>query len=182
MIRTFATQVPRMASAAAAPRRVNRRLEVDLAELQMMQVLDEDLTLIDVRMPTELLTQEQIPGSLHVPLGNLKQVFQLTEEEWLERFNAPKPKTSDKNIVFYGRGKLASSAAVEIAHRLGYKKSRSYFGGWEEYAQANDLPFHKQKLEPQLDAFNNAPNVALPNAPNVSLPNHYQPELYYYPK
>ena len=47
-------------------KRGNRRLEVDLDELTAMQFL-EGVTLIDVRQPAELSSQEQIPGSLHIP-------------------------------------------------------------------------------------------------------------------
>jgi len=184
MIRTFASQVPKMAGAACMhsgsmqqnttaepepPRRINRRLEVDLQELRMMQVW-EDVTLIDVRQPTELLTQEQIPGSLNIPLGNLKAVFQLSDQQWLERFQQSKPSKNDKAIVFYGRGNIASSSAVEIAHRMGYKKSRQYLGGWEDYVAQNNLPFYK----------------AAPPQPQQEQPNetfsYYEPQLYYYPK
>ena len=48
-------------------RTLNRRLEVDLEELRVLQCLENQLTLIDVRQPAELTKQEQIPGSLNIP-------------------------------------------------------------------------------------------------------------------
>ena len=56
----------RLSSSSPAVRPLNPRLEVDLRELSVMQCL-EDLTLIDVRQPAELHSQEQIPGSLNIP-------------------------------------------------------------------------------------------------------------------
>uniref|UniRef100_A0A2P2HVJ2 Thiosulfate sulfurtransferase/rhodanese-like domain-containing protein 3 n=1 Tax=Hirondellea gigas TaxID=1518452 RepID=A0A2P2HVJ2_9CRUS len=169
MLRSFASQVPRVSSVAASSttaagnqclrnlstanqkyaqcqqqqqRPLNRRLEVDLHELTMMQCL-EDLTLIDVRQPAELQFQEQIPGSVHIPLGNLRDAFQLSEADWQQKFNTAKPNKINKGIIFYARGPIASSAAVEIAHKLGYKKSRHYVGGWEDYCIQNNIPFLK---------------------------------------
>ena len=55
-------------------------------------------------------------------MGNLRDAFQMSEEEWRSRFSASKPTKKDKGIIFYARGPIASSAAVEIAHKMGYKK------------------------------------------------------------
>jgi len=55
-------------------------------------------------------------------VGNLREAFKLSESEWLSRFNVNKPCKGDKSLVFYARGPIASSAAVEIAHKMGYKK------------------------------------------------------------
>lgn len=158
MFRTFASQVPKVTSAAscsasrqlslessAHQRKGNRKLEVNLQELTTMQYLD-GVTLIDVRQPAELYSQEQIPGSLHIPLGNLRDAFQLDDCAWQSKFNSDKPSKNGQNIIFYARGPIASSAAVEIAHKLGYKKSRHYAGGWEDYCVRNNLPLTKGKM------------------------------------
>lgn len=175
MLRSFAAQAPKIAawgsrnastngtdhnnnnSIADGNKRLKRRLEVDFDELMVMQCL-EDVTLIDVRQPAELNSQEQIPGSLNIPLGNLKEVFQLSPSEWQHRFNREKPSKSDKAVVFYARGSIASGAALEIAHRMGYKKSRHYSGGWEDYCEKNNLPVVKPKhpeiFDPLQQQFN----------------------------
>jgi len=157
----------RHSSTAAQPRRVNRRLEVDLDELQVMQCL-EDVTLIDVRQPAELSSQDQIPGSVNIPLGHIKEAFHLSPSEWQARFSFAKPVKTDKAIVFYARGPNASSAAVEIAHTLGYTKARHYPGGWEEYCRQQNLSLFKPE---QREQESNLP------APFY---NFYDPQLYYY--
>lgn len=52
----------------------------------------------------------------------IKVALQLSEDEWEREFRMEKPDKSDRNLIFYARGPNASSAAVEIAHRLGFKR------------------------------------------------------------
>ncbi|KAF2364358.1 Rhodanese-like domain [Trinorchestia longiramus] len=199
MIRAVVSQIPRISSAAAGtarhggrhfstasylrsshfqeqqkPRVVNRRLEVDYQELSLMLCL-QDVTLIDVRQPAELLSQEQIPGSLHIPLGNLRGAFQLSDEEWQQKYGVPKPQKGNKSIIFYARGPIASSAAVETAHKLGYTKSRHYSGGWEDYCQKNNLPLTKPR-NPATDTTKAVVEDPLQQHYNY---HYYNPDLHY---
>lgn len=193
MVRSVASQIPRVTSAAAGSavrhgsrplsawskveqaRPLNRRLEVDLQELTLLQSLDR-VTLIDVRQPTELLSQDQIPDSLHIPLGNLRGAFQLSPEEWQQKFGTPKPAKASLGIIFYARGPIASSAAVEIAHKLGYRKSRHYVGGWEDYCAQNKRSITKARS----DATSTAPAVTQDDPLQQHYNYHYyNPDLHY---
>lgn len=126
------------------PRKINRRTELDFEELRALQVAG-DIALIDVRDSTERENYGGIPGSLNIPLCKIKIALQLSQEDWIREFNMEKPDLQDRNLVFYARGPNASSAAVEIAHRLGYKRSRHYTGGWEDYCQKTGLPLKKSQ-------------------------------------
>jgi len=52
----------------------------------------------------------------------LKASLQLDPREFALQFNATKPEKNGQNIVFYGFSSVKSAAAVEIAHKLGFKK------------------------------------------------------------
>jgi len=52
----------------------------------------------------------------------LKASLQLDAEQFATQFSAAKPAKDGQNIVFYGFSSVKSTAAVEIAHKLGFKK------------------------------------------------------------
>lgn len=134
-------------------RRLNRRTELDFEELTSLQSAG-DIALIDVRNPQELEKHDIIPGAVNIPLCHLKLALQLSEEDWSREFQVEKPNKSDRNLVFYARGPNASSAAVEIAHRLGFKMSRHYTGGWEDYCRRTGMPLTKNQ-EQTYQAYSN---------------------------
>ncbi|KAK8728156.1 hypothetical protein OTU49_009141, partial [Cherax quadricarinatus] len=76
-------------------------------------------------------------------VGKIKDALQLSKDEWEKEFHRQKPDIGYRNLVFYARGPNASSAAVEIAHRLGFKRSRHYIGGWEDYCRQTGRPLKK---------------------------------------
>jgi len=138
-------------------RRINKRTELDFEELMALKVAG-DIALIDVRHPQELEKHDSIPGAVNIPLCHLKVALALTDEEWSREFGGlEKPCKGDRNLVFYARGPNASSAAVEIAHRLGFKRSRHYTGGWEDYCRRTGTPLTKA----QQDALQHHYNATL---------------------
>ena len=58
-------------------------------------------------------------GSL---VTKLKASLQLNPEQFEAHFGAMKPAKDGHNIVFYGFSSVKSTAAVEIAHKLGFKR------------------------------------------------------------
>jgi len=135
------------------PQIINRRTELDFEELRALQ-LSGDIALIDVRHPTELENYGEIPGAVKIPLCEVKTALQLSEGEWLSQFQMEKPDKHDRNLVFYARGPNASVAALEIAHRLGFKRSRHYIGGWEEYSKYTGQPLKKPQKAESFGALN----------------------------
>ncbi|XP_021372074.1 thiosulfate sulfurtransferase/rhodanese-like domain-containing protein 1 isoform X1 [Mizuhopecten yessoensis] len=93
------------------------------------------LQLIDVREPSELVQQGEFPTALNIPLSCLKETLQLKEEHFTEMFNTSKPRQHDEDIVFVGFGPIKSNTALEIAHKMGFKKARQYAGGFKEWME-----------------------------------------------
>ncbi|XP_065313215.1 thiosulfate sulfurtransferase/rhodanese-like domain-containing protein 3 isoform X3 [Gordionus sp. m RMFG-2023] len=80
----------------------------------------QDLLLIDVREPSEIVETGTIDGSINIPLEKLKLSLNMTNEEFLSNYHKKKPKVADKNIIFYGLIDIKSSTALEIAHKNGF--------------------------------------------------------------
>jgi rhodanese-related sulfurtransferase len=108
----------------------------DLSYEQLNALLESrDIILIDVREPKEIEALGKISDSINIPLSQIKAALQLADGEFSERFKCEKPQKHATNLVFYGLCEVKSSAALEIAHKLGYKKARHFPGGFEEWAK-----------------------------------------------
>lgn len=92
-----------------------------------------DLQLIDIREEKEIEEQGEFPMAINIPLQDLKKALQMTDEAFEEKYKASKPQQKDTNIVFAGFKSVKSSAALEIAHKLGFKKARQYKNGFDEW-------------------------------------------------
>ena len=57
------------------------------------------ILLIDVRNASELINPGKIPGSVHLPLYQISEAFQMSGELFKEKFNFEKPQPGDKNVV-----------------------------------------------------------------------------------
>ena len=55
-------------------------------------------------------------------VSELKASLSLDSKEFEANFNSAKPTKDNSNIIFYGFGSVKSSTALEIAHKLGFKK------------------------------------------------------------
>jgi len=91
------------------------------------------LWLIDVREKHEVARDGKIPKSVNLPLGSLKKALLADCEDFDVSYGFPKPEKHNENVIFYSNANVKSAMAVEIAHRLGYSKSRHYSGGYEEW-------------------------------------------------
>ncbi|KAF6780331.1 hypothetical protein AHF37_00180 [Paragonimus kellicotti] len=103
---------------------------------------DYSVFLIDVREAEDFAKSGHIPGAINIPrqcalfliysniVVELKTALTLPNEAFIKKYGVKKPRHSDENIVFYGLSDVLSSAANEIAHGLGYKKSKFYPEGW----------------------------------------------------
>ncbi|XP_033759465.1 thiosulfate:glutathione sulfurtransferase-like isoform X1 [Pecten maximus] len=97
-----------------------------------------NLQLIDVREPNELVQQGEFPSALNIPLSCLKESLLLKDDRFTELFNTPKPRPHDEDIVFVGFGPIKSNTALEIAHKMGFKKARQYAGGFKEWMEKKE--------------------------------------------
>ncbi|CAL8248012.1 unnamed protein product [Lota lota] len=93
---------------------------------------------IDVREPWELREYGAIPGSINVPLAQVDAALQLNPEDFKEKYGADMPQPADK-IIFSCLAGIRSKKALDTATLLGYKDVQHYPGGWQAWAQNEQL-------------------------------------------
>ncbi|XP_023703066.1 thiosulfate sulfurtransferase/rhodanese-like domain-containing protein 3 isoform X2 [Cryptotermes secundus] len=92
-----------------------------------------EIILIDVREPSEIQETGILPGSVHIPLGELKNALQvLSPADFLKKYGTDKPKC-DANLVFSCRSGKRSRSAMETAVSIGFLNSRHYAGGFLDW-------------------------------------------------
>jgi len=91
------------------------------------------LWLIDVRERAEVAREGKIPNSVNLPLCELKKALLSDCEDFDLTYGFSKPEKHHENIIFYSINHVKSATAVEIAHRLGYRKARHYSGGYDDW-------------------------------------------------
>jgi len=89
--------------------------------------------LIDVRDRRDVARDGMIPNSVNVPLGELKAALLADCEDFDLKYGFEKPEKHHEKVVFYSINHVKSATAVEIAHRLGYRYTRHYSGGYEDW-------------------------------------------------
>lgn len=108
--------------------------DTDVTYKQLKQLLaGRTSAVIDVREPWELREYGFIPGSINVPLGQVKTALQLSSEEFKEKYGGEKPQLTD-NVVFSCLAGMRSKQALDAAISLGYKDAQHYPGGWQDWA------------------------------------------------
>lgn len=129
----WVTSVAQPNISSATPPTVTKRTDVLYSDL-VDGIASCSLCVVDVRDPKEVSEEGCIPTSTNIPLGKLKASLQMENDEFQECFKITKPESSDgSDLVFYGRSSVKGLAALEIAHKLGYKKARHFVGGYEEW-------------------------------------------------
>lgn len=135
-VRTSTTQASPAAdvSEGEKPKANVNKTQISFDELKSL-IVDGKVTLVDVREPEDLQNTGCLPNCINIPLTKLKTALALNDEDFKQLYNKAKLGKDDPNVVFYGLSSVKSSAAVEIAHKMGFKKSRHYPGGMEEWNQ-----------------------------------------------
>lgn len=113
--------------------------ETNVSYDQLKKILAaQKSVVIDVREPWELREYGNIPGSINVPLGQVNIALQLEPEEFRERFGGDMPGVTD-HIVFSCLAGIRSKKALDSAVTLGYTDVQHYPGGWQEWAELEQL-------------------------------------------
>jgi len=86
---------------------------------------------IDVREPSEY-EAGFIPGAINIPVKSQPDAMFLPEEEFEDRFGFSKP-AMDKELVFYCKAGVRSSAAAQLAKQVGYENIAEYKGSWMDW-------------------------------------------------
>ncbi|KAF2213306.1 hypothetical protein CERZMDRAFT_4032, partial [Cercospora zeae-maydis SCOH1-5] len=87
--------------------------------------------LVDVREPSEYQAG-YIPGAINLPIKSQPDALFLPEEEFEDRFGFEKP-PMDKEVVFYCKAGVRSSAAAQLAQQQGYQNIAEYRGSWLDW-------------------------------------------------
>ncbi|XP_045762172.1 rhodanese domain-containing protein CG4456-like [Maniola jurtina] len=101
----------------------------------MLKVIHQpEKMIIDVRNPDEVNSTGKIPSSINIPLGNVQDALAtMSEEEFQKQFRRPKPSVSDE-LIFYCRSGKRSTEALDKALKLGFNKSKTYLGSWNDWS------------------------------------------------
>ncbi|XP_070172638.1 rhodanese domain-containing protein CG4456 [Polyergus mexicanus] len=107
-------------------------LNVDYEQLLEAQK-DDSILIIDVRENTEINDTGKLPGSIHIPMNDVQNIFlNLSEEEFEERYGKRRP-SKDTKIIFSCQSGRRSGAVQETMQKLGYTRAFNYTGGWQEW-------------------------------------------------
>ncbi|KAL6424077.1 hypothetical protein ACFW04_009757 [Cataglyphis niger] len=88
---------------------------------------DTSILIVDVREPAEIKETGKLPGSIHIPMNDVQNIFvNLSEEEFEKRYGKQKP-GKDTKIIFSCRSGKRSRTVQEMIQKLGYTKYANYF-------------------------------------------------------
>jgi len=99
----------------------------------MMNRASGNVWLVDVREKAEVQKAGMIPQSINIPLSSLKRALLQDSDDFYSQYGIPKPRKNDEYLVFYSLNHVKGGTALEIAHRLGFRKARQYAGGYEDW-------------------------------------------------
>ncbi|KOC65204.1 Heat shock protein 67B2 [Habropoda laboriosa] len=83
---------------------------------------DTSVLIIDVREKEEIDETGKLPGSIHIPMGEVANtLLSLTEKDFKNKFDKTKPSKDTKIILSCRSGKRSGMVQEEI-QKLGYEK------------------------------------------------------------
>ncbi|XP_013788659.1 uncharacterized protein LOC106472554 [Limulus polyphemus] len=122
--------------------KVGERDEIKYDELSNLMKSGQ-VTLVDVREPSELQTDGKIPGSINVPVSQVEKALQLPPAAFKANYDRSLPDKTDDKIVFHCRAGMRACQATEVARKLGFTSARVYKGSFQDW-QANGGKIEKQ--------------------------------------
>jgi len=128
------TLAPGLAQANNGSGRSKKWCELNYETLyDMMNRARGNIWLVDVREKAEVQKAGMIPQSINIPLSTLKRALLQDSDDFYTQYGIPKPGKSDEYLIFYSLNHVKGVTALEIAHRLGFRKARQYAGGYEDW-------------------------------------------------
>ncbi|OCL02133.1 Rhodanese-like protein, partial [Glonium stellatum] len=85
----------------------------------------------DVREPAEYAAGS-IPTAINIPIASHPDALFLSPDEFQDRFGFAKP-AATKEVVFYCKAGVRSSAAAQLARQGGYERVGEYRGSWLDW-------------------------------------------------
>lgn len=109
-----------------------KELSVHYNDIKEAQT-DDKVLIIDVREQAEIDETGKLPGSIHIPMGEVSKLLtSLSEENFKEKFDKAKPSKSTK-IILSCRSGMRSAKVQEEIQKLGYENAYNYVGGWLDW-------------------------------------------------
>ncbi|XP_063994115.1 thiosulfate sulfurtransferase/rhodanese-like domain-containing protein 3 isoform X2 [Diachasmimorpha longicaudata] len=94
---------------------------------------DKSVLIIDVREQMEIDETGKLPGSIHIPMGDVSKVLEvLPDDEFQKKYEKPKPGKETK-IILSCRAGMRSAKVQDELEKLGYQNAWNYPGGWGEW-------------------------------------------------
>ncbi|XP_033334577.1 rhodanese domain-containing protein CG4456 isoform X2 [Megalopta genalis] len=94
---------------------------------------DDNVLIIDVREQNEIDETGKLPGSIHIPMGDVSNnLLNLSDKDFKNKFDKEKP-TKDTKIILSCRSGKRSGMVQEEIQKLGYKNAYNYVGGWLDW-------------------------------------------------
>lgn len=113
-----------------------KRDECILTYDEFKKAVEEDqMYLIDVREQSEIF-EGKVPAKrfVHISIKILEDALKLSSEEFQDKFDVPKPDPNDR-VVFMCTIGIRSTLALRAAEQYGFKNSKHYLGGWNEWSE-----------------------------------------------
>lgn len=98
---------------------------------KLVQHPEQGKVLVDVREPRELELYT-MPSTINLPFQSAPSALSLSEDEFEDKFQAPKPKNNEELIFFCAKG-LRARAAEELARSYGFENTGVYEGSISDW-------------------------------------------------
>ena len=100
---------------------------------------DNSILIIDVREKEEIDETGKLPGSIHIPMGEVTNtLMNLSQKDFKEKFNREKP-SKDTKIILSCRSGKRSGMVQEQIQKLGYENAYNYVGGWLDWENSQKV-------------------------------------------
>ncbi|XP_058788625.1 rhodanese domain-containing protein CG4456-like [Phymastichus coffea] len=110
----------------------NRNFIVEYNDILKAQK-DDKVLIIDVRENSEIQETGKLPGSIHIPMGEVANALvNLSSEEFEKKYNKKQPAADTKIILSCKLGKRSGAVQSDL-QKLGYTNAYNYLGGWLDW-------------------------------------------------
>ncbi|KAK0083360.1 hypothetical protein PV325_008927 [Microctonus aethiopoides] len=80
---------------------------------------NNNVLIIDVREQREINETGKLPGSIHIPMGNVANMLNLTDDQFKKQFEKPKP-NKDTQIILSCKSGMRSATVQQELQKLAH--------------------------------------------------------------
>ncbi|XP_058788626.1 rhodanese domain-containing protein CG4456-like [Phymastichus coffea] len=93
---------------------------------------DDKILILDVRENSEIQETGKLPGSIHIPMKEVMNELNLSNEEFEKTYGKKKPSLDTQIITSCRLGGRSAKVQAELQN-AGYKNVLNYSGGWADW-------------------------------------------------